>query len=458
MAVLLLMLLSGCIGPNKPNFTQKVPENWNAATPAQGHSIALHSWWKAFNDPVLDTLVEDALANNLEIAQAVQRLNKARALNDAATSPYLPDLSAGVRPVQDAAARDNYLHTSIDMVWELSLYGEATNRQQAGGAVVLSAEAQAQGIRMAVVANVVQNYLRYNYTGQQLALLASQESIEKRSQTLSAIRRTAHIGSDEGRVDSLLRAALLQANTIELRQVKEQSSRALALMTNKTQPQVAKLLHDKVILIPAVHIEEVPADLLRTRPDIRQAEAGVLQSAADVGLANAALYPRLTLSGSLLYAYNTDNYRRSNNNILSFAPTIDIPLWDWGQRLANKHAKEYELQAALLGYRKTVQDSISETEEALSSLAYQNERARALDSAFVQKKHQQNMQQKLNQLGLSSEYDGLNAQSTMLQGEYELVEAKFRQASALVTLFKALGGAPLSAISDSFSTHSEDRG
>lgn len=459
MGAMVVLLLSGCVGPNKPDLMQKVPANWNVTLPAQGHLIPLNSWWKAFNDPVLDTLVEDALANNLDLAQAEQRLEKARVLDGAATSSYLPSISAGVRPVQDASARDSYLHSSIDMVWETSLYGEAANRKQAGEAIVLSAQAREQGVRIAVVANVVQEYLRYTYTGQQLALLTSQEAVEKRSQALGAIRKTAHIGTDEEQTGSLLRVAHLQADTIDLQQVKEQSGRALALLTNKTPEQIAQSLHDKVVLTPAVRIEEVPADLLRTRPDIQQAEADVLQSAADVGLAQAALYPRLTLNGSLLYSYNlTDNYRRSNNNSpLSFGPTIDIPLWDWWQRLADKHAKEHELQATLLGYHKTVQDAISETEYALSSLAYQNQRIQSLQAAFELKNHLHEMQQKLKQLGLSSEYEGLSGQSAMLQVESELVEAEFRHASAFVTLYKALGGAPLSPISKPLSSPSESR-
>ena len=288
--------------------------------------------WQTFNDPVLDELVENALANNLNIAQAEQWLKTAQALNGATASSYLPHLRAGVQPVQDAAARDNYLHGSIDMVWELSLYGESANRQQAGEAVVLSAQAREQGVRISVVANVVQNYLRFIYAGRQLSLLSSQEAVEKRLHTLAAIRKTAHIGDAEEQISSSLRMARLQANIIELQQVREQSSRALALLTNKTLTQTVQLLHDKINLTPDIRIKEIPADLLRTRPDIRQAEADVLQSAADVGLAQAALYPRLTLSGSLLYAYNqTENYRRSgSNSIPALGPIIDIPLWDWG--------------------------------------------------------------------------------------------------------------------------------
>ena len=288
--------------------------------PAWGHLVDLRSWWQTFNDPVLDELVENALANNLNIAQAEQWLKTAQALNGATASSYLPHLRAGVQPVQDAAARDNYLHGSIDMVWELSLYGESANRQQAGEAVVLSAQAREQGVRISVVANVVQNYLRFIYAGRQLSLLSSQEAVEKRLHTLAAIRKTAHIGDAEEQISSSLRMARLQANIIELQQVREQSSRALALLTNKTLTQTVQLLHDKINLTPDIRIKEIPADLLRTRPDIRQAEADVLQSAADVGLAQAALYPRLTLSGSLLYAYNQTKI------IAAVAVIVSLPL------------------------------------------------------------------------------------------------------------------------------------
>ena len=106
------------------------------------------------------------------------------------------------------------------------------------------------------------------YAGRQLSLLSSQEAVEKRLHTLAAIRKTAHIGDAEEQISSSLRMARLQANIIELQQVREQSSRALALLTNKTLTQTVQLLHDKINLTPDIRIKEIPADLLRTRPDI----------------------------------------------------------------------------------------------------------------------------------------------------------------------------------------------
>lgn len=453
LTVMLLILLSGCVGPNKPDLSQKIPMSWEVALPVQGQPVSLRSWWKIFNDPTLDVLVNEALTNNLDIAQASQLLQKVYILGRVSKSVYLPSLSAGVRPAQDAPVRENFLHAFVNTAWELSLYGESANHAQIGEANILSTQAQEQGIRVAIVANVVQNYLNYLYAGQQLALVEHQQVIEKRMQTLAAVRETAHIGSSEERIASQLRVDELQAKIIDLEQVQEQSMRMLALLTMQTKMQMAKKLQAHSIVVPQIRIEQLPADLLRTRPDIRQAEAAVMHCAAEVGLAKASLYPHLALNGSLLYAYNlNDNYRKtSGNSTPNFGVVIDIPLWDWGQRQANKKAKEYELQAALLGYRKAVLDGIRETEDALSSLAYQDRHIKVLREVIEQQNGLTRIQYNLNKFGFSSEYEGLHSQIITFQMQSKLIEAQFKYALGFVTLYKALGGAPLSAMSKSFS-------
>lgn len=461
-AILLILLLAGLNGcvtpPNKPTLAQELPMNWDVEPALAGQVISLRSWWKSFNDPLLDALVHDALNNNLDMAQASQLLLTTRRLSGQSTQHYLPKVAAGVQPVQDAAARENYLHASIDMIWEISLYGESDYRKQMGDAIVLSAEAREQAVRIIVVANTVENYLRYTYTNQQLALLKHQFSVEARLQELLSIRQKAHLATNEEQANSKLRVARLQMNRINLLKSQEQSSRVLALLTGKNRATLITQLNKTSVSIPMIRIEQMPADLLRTRPDIRQAEADVLQSAAALGLARAALYPRLTLSGSLLFSYHlTDNYRgRNARSTAGFGPIIDIPLWDWGQRRNEKYAKEHELQAALFGYRKTVLAGVSETEEALSALAYQDKRIQALNTAVEQQDHLAQMQSKLNKLGFSSEYEGLSGQTSRLELQSELAESQFQRAVAFVTLYKALGGAPLSTMTASLATEAEE--
>lgn len=455
--ILLLAGLNGCVSPNKPDLPQQVPVNWDVKQSLDGQLVSLRSWWTSFNDPNLDALVNAALNNNLDIAQSNQMLLKVRRLNEQSARYYLPKVAAGVQPVQDAAARENFLHASIDVTWEMSLYGESEYRKHLGDAVVLSAEAREQAVRIVVVANTVENYLRYTYTNQQLALLQRQFALEARLQALVNIRQRAHVATTEELASSKLRVARLEAKRIDLQQIQDQSSRVLALLTAKSREELSSQLNQTHVVVPTIRLEQIPADLLRTRPDIRQAEADVLQSAAEVGLARAALYPRLILSGSILFSYNlTDNYRRmSGRNTPGFGPIIDIPLWDWGQRRNEKYAKEHELQAALFGYCKTVLAGVSETEEALSSLAYQDKRMQTYNSAAEQQKHLNQMQATLKKVGFSSEYEGLTGQMTLLEIESELAESQFRRAVALVLLYKALGGAPLSVMTSSLATQAE---
>ncbi|WP_046241768.1 TolC family protein, partial [Delftia tsuruhatensis] len=123
-------------------------------------------------------------------------------------------------------------------------------------------------------------------------------------------------------------------------------------------------------------------DLLRTRPDIQVAQAGVERAAAEQGIAQAALYPRFVIGGSLLYSFNiTQNLRTTQDNAPTFGPQIDIPLFDWGRRRSQADASELALQAAIQGYRQSVLDGVAEVESALAAIGAQRQRIAALQDS-----------------------------------------------------------------------------
>ncbi|WP_234385285.1 TolC family protein, partial [Paracidovorax avenae] len=188
----------------------------------------------------------------------------------------------------------------------------------------------------------------------------------------------------------------------------------------------------------------LPADLLRTRPDVQAAEAAVRKAAADVGMARSELYPRIAITGSLLYAYNiTRNRRTTSDNVPAIGPTIDIPLFDWGRRRMQVDAQQEALQAAALSYQRTVRGAVAEAEGALSALAAQQNRADALAEAQPALAERVRAGSVQARLGLASEYDGLAAQRAVLQTEAEWATAQDARSLAFVALYKALGGAPL---------------
>ena len=189
----------------------------------------------------------------------------------------------------------------------------------------------------------------------------------------------------------------------------------------------------------------LPADLLRTRPDVRQAEAAVLEAAGELGMARAELYPRVAIGASYLYAFNLTQNRRtsSTNRLPAICPLIDLPLFDWGLRRARADARGEALQASLTAYRQTVLQGVSEAETALSALEQQRQRRMHLEQAAGMFERRAQRQRGLLASGLASAYDQLAFDRAALQAEAECDGARAAQALAFVNLYKALGGAPL---------------
>lgn len=440
----LSLLLAGCVTLNTPELPTDTPSSWSETTSKTAPAIALRSWWQSLQDPTLNTLIEEALTANLDIAQAAKRLESERLLSGRWQAPYLPSITAGVRPTQDVAATDMYYHASLDMMWELGLFGALDNSKLSAGARTLQAQATEQGIRVMVVADVVRHYLDLGLSQQQQKLLHTQLAVDEEALALALTRQRAHVGNPEESTQAQVRLAQTRATLAMEREAASRSARALAVLLGRDQPDAAWSTIQRPLQVPAFSLEELPADLLRTRPDIHIAEAAVLQAAAQVGLAHAALYPRLSLGGSFLYAYNTtQNMRTSTDSSPSVGIYLDIPLWDWGIRRTRMEANEELLDAALLGYRKAVLDGVSEVENALSGLTHQKERINALQSSEQALQQQQQSQRTLQSLGLSSRYDQLLQQRALLDTQSELLRAQASHTLSFIALYKALGGAPL---------------
>ncbi len=443
-------LLAGCGGMAPPALPAEVPAAWeHAAADASTGAPApdLQSWWKSLHDPMLDALVEQALAQNLDVARAGSRLRQARRLALRADAAYRPVASANVRTLQDVTATDSFLHGSLDVTWELGLFGMREGAQQVARSEVDASAAAVQAARVAVVSEVVHQYLALRAAQQQAGLLERLLQIDARSVDIAAVRRKSHVAA-EGEADE---AAVRRAQTAALlptaRQSAVQASQALAVLLGRSAPDAAWNLAAPQPVLATLAVAAVPADLLRVRPDIRQAEAAVLQAAGELGMARAELYPRISFGASYLYAYNVTQNRRTSatNQVPAIGPFIDLPLFDWGLRKARADARGEALQASVMAYRQTVLQSVSEAETALSALVQQRERLAHLADASAMLQRRARGQQGLLASGLSSEYEQLGFERAALQAEAERSSAQAAQTLAFVDLYKALGGAPLPA-------------
>ncbi|WP_264293783.1 efflux transporter outer membrane subunit [Diaphorobacter aerolatus] len=409
----------------------------------------LQQWWHRFNDPELNALVNEALNQNLDLVQALGRLKRQRSLMGVASSTYKPEMTGGARTLQDIAAVDSYFHASIDVAWDLGLFGAREATMQVAHGELLTAQAQARGASVNLVADVVHRWLDIRMAQRQRGLLEQRVALDERALKLTQVRLQQRLGSHDAVQEVQLQLGQSRAQFYGVKESQARAAHALAVLLGRTQPDGRWLATDVQARMPqplAFQLQVLPADLLRTRPDIESAEAAVEHAAGTLGLSRSALYPRFALSGSLLYSYNlTRNFRTTSDQMPLIGPVIDIPLFDWGRRRSQVEADEAAFDIAVKGYRQSVLEGIADVETALAGIAAQHERIEALEDMAQQLAARGDVVKRRQRLGLASEFSGLADQRAALQNQSDQAIAQGAQALAYIALYKALGGAPLPA-------------
>lgn len=438
--------LAGCAAP-LPRLTPPVPAQWQhamASDPAK--PTDLHGWWHAFGDSELDALVDRALANNLDVAQAVERLRAVRALHDRSQARYLPSLRASTNDVVEPSANASYLLVGFDASWELGLFGRAEGTRRTARGALDAGIADLRTAQVSLVAEVVREWIELRTAQQQEQLLQGINHAREHEWQLQQVRQHLQLVASTA-VDQA-QAALAQSTAAlsAPRQAITASAQRLAMLLGQNQPDAGWLQAGTPPELGAWRIDSTPADLVRTRPEIARAEADVLQAAGALALAHADLFPSIGLGGSIDWSTDIDNNRThptTPNSIASVGPELNIPLFDWGIRLAAKHAKDHELKASVLAYRQAVLQGVTEVETALGAVQQQQQREHQSLLAWQALQRVDKAAQTRLSLRLGSPLDLAESGIAADQAAIELTDARAGHSLAYVALFKALGGAPL---------------
>ncbi len=445
-------LLGGCMSPPQPSLDNNTPANWShtSADTSAAQTVTtagLQTWWQYFGDPELNALVEEALARNLSLGQTLDQLKSQQLLLGTAKAAYRPQVTAGVRTVQDIAAVDSYFHASIDMSFDLGLFGAEKSNQLAAYGEMLGVQAQWQQARVELVANVVLRYLDIRMAQRQQAALAQRVALDDRLVALAQIRVAQRIGSSDAVHQAQLERVQTQGQQAALVESQARAAYALAALLGRQTADPRWLQADAQATVPAaptLQLKVLPAEMLRTRPQIQLAQARVEQAAGKLGLSRSALYPRFALGGSLLYSYNiTQNLHTRSDQIPVLGPVIDIPLFDWGRRQSQADADQALMEGTVKAYRQSVLDGLADVESALAGLQAQTMRSQSLTQTQALLATREQVLQRRQKLGLASELNVLTERRALLQNAGEQSVAQSAQALAYVALFKSLGGAPL---------------
>lgn len=455
----LLATLAGCSTLPLPELHPPVPTHWRQAPPSATPAAPtdLRGWWRAFHDASLNALIDRALADNLDVAQAMERLEAARALHRTAGAQFLPQLRAKTEDVPDPDASASFFVAGFDALWELNLFGRGTAERRMARGDLDAAASDLRAARVSLVAEVTRDWLDLRAAQQQEQWLTRIRDMRRQQYLMLQTRQRLRLAGAQD-VDRA-RAALAQADAalVEPRDAIDASAQQLATLLGQAEPDPAWFKAAPMPTLGAWRLHSLPADLLRSRPEILHAQAEVLRTAGEAGLARANRYPSLALGGSLIWSTSLQAHRPTDDNaVASIGPVINIPLFDWGMRAAQAHAKEHELKASVLAYRQTVLQGVAEVETALGRLRRQAEYERHCTEAAAALGHADDVMARRAALKLAGPMDQAESAIASDQAALAQVQARASHGLAFVALFKALGGAPLPAGDPSERTQERD--
>jgi NodT family efflux transporter outer membrane factor (OMF) lipoprotein len=445
LAPLLVLAYAGCTSLPMPALDQSVPPAWRHMPTPAAPTPDLQGWWHSFDDPALDALVQRALAENLGLRAASERLLAARVLRAHARDAFLPYLRAHTEDAIDPSAAAAFVVYSFDASWEMGLFGRREGTSRVLRAEAADATAGMAGAEVSLVAEVVADYLLLGAGQERLLLLSHTRALHE--QQLSLLKSRADLGLASPLEVAEAESDLAHARATEAsgQQQVDAAAAQLAALLGRSAPDPGWLEGGHLARLQVPAIPSAPAELLRTRPEIRQAEAAVLAAAGAAELARADRFPSVGIGGSIRWSVNVSHNRPNappNFDIASAGPLLDIPLFDWGLRRARAESKSHLLGAATLEYRDAVLHGVAEVETALGNLQRDTLREGEAEQAAGALQRAAASASQRSQLQLLSPLAANSAGLAALDGELALIDARTERGMSYVALYKALGGAP----------------
>jgi multidrug efflux system outer membrane protein len=412
-------------------------------------------FWRRFDDPVLNGLVDDAIKANHDIRIAVANLQQARAAQlgvDAQAYPSFGARAGGNRQIipQTSApgfSRDqrtgNVFDTAVDANWELNLFGRFTRASESAAASVSAAQAGVAAAQVSVTAEVARNY--FQLRGQQMRLQIAQKSLQNQQANLDLVQ--ARLDAGRGTELDTTRAQSQVENTRAVIPVLEAgielSRYRLAVLTGRAPTELSALATELQALPGLKPIDGIgtPAALLKRRPDIRVAERQLAAATADIGASKADLFPNVSISGLLgLNALTPGGLNSANAYYYNLGASIAWTVFDFGRIRSRISQNEARADAALATYEKTVLTALEETEGALISFSRNQRRAESLFKAARASEEAAKLARARFEAGVTDFLNVLDAERQLLADRDGLAQAQTDAGTSLIAVYKALGG------------------
>ncbi len=455
---LVAVALAGCTSLTHRNATLPdvaVPTAWSSAASTSGtnNTTSLVQWWQRFNDPLLTTLVTQALQANTSVKNAQAALLQARALRDVQAASLVPSItgtataersrSGSSGTTNQIAGTSNLFSAGFDASWETDVFGANRSALNATEADAQASAATLANVQVSIAAEVAVDYIQLR--GTQMRLTIARDNLASQMETLQITNwrlqagLTSSLEAEQARTASEQTRA--QIPTLVTSVIQTQHS--LAVLTGQTPDALQKQLTE-IGPVPEAADDlalNIPAETLRQRPDVRAAEHQVSAALARVDQADAARYPSFQLSGSLgLQALTVGSLTGGGAVVSALLGSISVPIFDDGSAKAQVHAQEAAYEQTRMNYQAVVLTALKDVEDTLIALSGDRERLVSLRNAADAAANAALLARQRYASGVIDFQTVLDTQRTLLSAQDSVASTATDLSSDHVRLYKALGG------------------
>lgn len=442
---LLALSLAGCAGPRPLaplDAAVQPPAAWRTASTSGAPADA--AWWQGFDDPALSQVVETALAHNTDVALAAARVEEARAQYRLAEAQRLPNLSGagGVARQRDVSAfgtsqTQTAGQAQLSVSYDIDLFGRLAGASAAARAALLATEAGRDSVRLAVAATAASGYV--NLRALDARLIVLRETLAARTESRRLTRRRSDAGYsprlETEQAEAEYRATEQLIPGVEAAITRQENG--LSVLLGASPREIARGRELARIGVPALP-GALPADLLRRRPDVVQAEQQMVAADRSLDAARAAFMPNLQLSaaGGLVASSLLDDPIR----VFSLGGSVLAPILDGGRLRAQQGVVAARRDQAAYAYRKVALTAFREVEDALAAEQSARQQAVSLEAQHEAVAAALALATNRYQAGYSPYIEKLDAQRSLLAVELSLIQVRADRLNALIALYQGVGG------------------
>jgi NodT family efflux transporter outer membrane factor (OMF) lipoprotein len=469
-AIAAVLPVAGCtVGPDYRPPPTPMPAQFAEASAVQAEPAAIAAWWKGVGDPELDTLVARALAANPDMDIAASRVRSARFVEILAGAPYWPTVAAnaaadrtrlssnetglgtGANPASPGGVPAalglpgttfSTFQLGFDAAWQLDFFGRTRRSVEAAKA---DTTAQVWGMRdteVSLAAEVAGTYLALRFTDERTRIALSDLARLQQTLHLLEVRAGGGLSSQLDVRQQEAEVAKTAAGIPRLEAQARAQAHALAVLLGESPEEFRlDLPADTVPPAPQAVPVGLPSELLRRRPDIRQAERTLAAATALIGVAVADLYPQFSLTASPALASRALHNLVSSDSIgYALGASVLWPIFNGGQTRANIAIANENQRQALTAYRKTVLTALKEVDDALSTFTHDQERVVRLEQSATSAASAEQLAREQYEGGLVDFSRVLSAEGMHLSADDDLIQGRAAISLDWVALYKALGG------------------